>query len=620
MANLRIAELDFDTIKLNLKNYLKDQNTFSDYDFEGSGLSVLLDVLAYNTHYNAYLANMLVNEMFLDSAVKRSSAVSIAKHLGYIPTSAKGARAVIDITINNPPGTPQFLTLNKYTPFVTTIGSTSYTFLNTQDLTISPVNGNYIFENVTVVEGSQLDYSFSVVTPGPGEKYVIPNENIDTSTLVVTVQNSSSDLTITSYTLATDIVGLDSTSKVFFLEENALGRYQIYFGDGVIGQKLLASNIVKARYLITNADNGNISSTVDQSFSAGATIGGSNSITIDVVSKSTGGAAKEGIDSIKFNAPQYSAARNRAVTSKDYEAIIKANYTGAESVSVWGGEDNDPPIYGKVFISLKPFLGFTITQEVKDGIKASFLNDKKMTAISIEFTDPVYFFVNMTATATFNTNTTSLTANQIGEVIRAKIVDYFSTDLQKFNNDFNKAKLTKLILEANASIVGLLFTLKLQRRFPITLNTPNIYTNSNTIKFKNAIKPGEIESSTFYVSASENAAISSILAKIIDIPNDSPPDNAGSGVLRIVNALTNTLIVNNVGTVNYGTGEIIITGFTPTALPTGINDFRITCNIQETSHNLLVERNEILLLDDSERSTITGREAGLTINTTPAVT
>ncbi len=244
MANLRIAELDFETIKDNLKEFLKSQNEFSDYDFEGSGLSVLLDILAYNTHYNAYLANMVVNEMFLDSAVKRSSAVSIAKHLGYVPTSITGAVAEVDIVVNNPVNFPVSLTLERYTPFSSLINGTGYTFLNTEPVTISPTNGVYLFSGVKIKEGRLLEYSHNVINPGPDEKYIIPNTDVDISSIFVTVQESSSDTTTESFIRATDISNYDGSSNIYFAEENALGQYEIYFGDGIVGKKLKAGNII----------------------------------------------------------------------------------------------------------------------------------------------------------------------------------------------------------------------------------------------------------------------------------------------------------------------------------------------------------------------------------------
>jgi hypothetical protein len=256
MANYRLAELDFDPIKTNLKQFLtnyrdKDNNLiFKDYDFEASSLNILLDILAYNTHYNAYLANMVANEMFMDSAVKRQSAVSIAKHLGYTPLSYRSSRAKVSFTVTDPIDLPTSLTLPKYSPFVTNINGKEYTFVNLDAVTIYPQDGIYLFDNLEIVEGQPLVYSYRVDLSGPSEKYTIPNENVDTTTLRVTVQKSYTDLTIESYTLAENLAVTLPTSKVYFLEENPSGFFEVFFGDNVIGRKLISGNLVKIEYLV----------------------------------------------------------------------------------------------------------------------------------------------------------------------------------------------------------------------------------------------------------------------------------------------------------------------------------------------------------------------------------
>jgi len=354
MANYRLAELDFDDIKVNLKQFLtnyrdKDNNLiFKDYDFEASSLSILIDLLSYNTHYNAYLANMVANEMFLDSVVKRESAVSIAKHLGYRPLSYRSAKAKVSFTINNPVDTPPILTLPKFSPFTTTINNTQYTFSNLDSITIKPTNGVYTFTDVEIVEGEALSYVYRVDVSGPEEKYTIPNKNIDTTTIRVTVQNSYTDLTTQSYTLTDNLEALSSESKVFFLEENPSGFYEIFFGDNVLGKRLVSGNLVKIEYLISNGSACNVSGEIEQRFSLGALVGGVNlGSTIIAATNSTGGAEPDTLEDIKFKAPRFLSSFNRAVTAKDYKAIIESNYPLVESVSVWGGEENIPPKYGK---------------------------------------------------------------------------------------------------------------------------------------------------------------------------------------------------------------------------------------------------------------------------------
>jgi hypothetical protein len=615
MSNLRIAELDFDQIKTNLKTYLNAQSEFTDYDFEGSGLSVLLDILAYNTHYNAYLANMLMNEMFLDSAVKRSSAVSIAKHLGYTPTSARGAVANLNIVVTSPVGLPPSLTMNRYTPFTSTVDGTSYTFLTTEAQTALRVGTTYTFSNINVKEGALLSYSYVVADAATSTKYEIPSDFVDTTTLSVTVQTSASNASTSTYNLSTDITGIDDTSKVYFLEQNTRGKYEIYFGDNVIGQGLSVGNIISIQYTTVQGAVVNVSSTVAQSFIAATTIGGSSNIGVTVNSNSTGGADVEGIASIKFNAPRVNASKNRAVTATDYEALILANYAGAESVSVWGGEDNDPPYYGKVLISLKPYSGYTISDATKQTIIDTILRTKKAITVTPEFVDPSYLFVGVNANIIYNTSLTPLSSEDIKALADTAIANYFLTDLQKFNKTFNHFKLTNIIQESHASITGVLLSLKLQKRIIPTLNTTNVFTGNSALRYRNPIKPGSISSSYFFATVNGNAT----LVKITDIPNDTPPSDTGSGVLRLVNAVTGAVVNSNIGTVNYGTGVVGITSIIPTGIPAGVTDIRVSASIQETNYNLSVYRNEILIQDDTTTNKIGGLIAGTNVTVTSSV-
>ena len=614
MANLRIAELDFDTIKTNLKEFLQDQSEFTDYDFEGSGLSVLIDLLAYNTHYNAYLANMVVNEMFLDSAVKRASAVSLAKHIGYTPASARGARATLNVVVNNPTGTPSTLSINRFTPFTTTIDGTPFTFLNVNEVTTQAVAGTYTFNNLTVVEGTLNQQTFVSVEPGPSEKFEITETDIDTSTLVVTVQNSATDLTVRSFSLAEDITGLTGTSLVYYLQENPFGKYEIFFGDDVVGKKLDVNNIINISYVVSSGTDANTSELATQNFTT-TSIGGSSNIQITTVTNPSTASNKEDIASIKFKAPLVNSAKNRAVTATDYQALITSRFLGAESVSVWGGEDNDPPIYGKVLISLKPFDGFNISQTTKDVIINNILKDKKVLAIQPEFVDPEFFFVNLNILVTFNQLETTKSSNNIQSIIETVVRNYFSNDLQKFNRDFNKSKLSKLILDSDPSIESVLILLKLQKRLIPVLGAVNSFVDDKKIKFENGIVPGSLVSSRFFVS-SANALI---LSNIVDIPDDSPPRLDGTGSLRLINSNTRATLQTNIGSVTYSSGEVSINTFTPVSLPNNVNDFRITASVQEANHNIQANRNQILVLDDSTLNAQIGREAGLTISVTPAV-
>lgn len=608
MANLRIAELDFDQIKINLKNYLKAQSEFTDYDFEGSGLSVLIDILAYNTHYNAYLANMVVNEMFLDSAVKRSSAVSIAKHLGYTPRSARGSKAVINVTVNNPPGLPVTLTMPRNTPFTTTISDIGYTFYNTEEHTIVPSNGVYRFQNITVTEGTPLDFSFNVVAPGPEEKFVIPNSGIDTSTIRVTVQKSQSDLSSTTYNLTTDITNLDGTSKVYFLEQTPLGKFQIFFGDGVIGKKLEVGNIVRVNYLVASGPGADVSGAVAQSFLLGGAIGGTSSATIVTVSNSNGGAEEEDITSIKYNAPRVSSAKNRLVTAEDYSALIRANFTSIESVAVWGGEENVPTVYGKVFISLKPYEGNIVTQTVRDNIVNTLLKDRQILTVLPEFVEPDYLYVGMNVYINYEKNRTTRSAELIKSLAVTEIETFFDEELQKHDKDFYHSVLINRISDIDSGIVGVSLRPTLQKRLVPTLDAINSFVADNKIRFNHRLHPNEISSTAFYVVKDGET----VTVKIRDVANENPPNYNGTGKLFLYDVETNTNILE-LGTVNYVTGDMEISNLLPVGYPVDAFDIRIKSELQSPIYDVFARRNQIVLLDDSTENTASSREAGLTI-------
>jgi len=609
MANLRVAELDFDTIKTNLKTYLHGQTEFTDYDFEGSALSTLIDLLAYNTHYNAYLANMVINELFLDSAVKRTSAVSIAKHLGYTPRSVRGAVATITVQVNSPAGSPASLTMDRYTTFTSAFNGGTYTFVNLEPYTITPSGGQYIFSSILIKEGQNFEYKYTVALGNTAEKFEIPAQNIDTSTLRIIVQNSNADTTQNVYTLATDLTRVEAGSKVYFLEENANGRYQIYFGDGVLGATLTPGNLVIIQYLVSSGDAANVSNIIDQSFTLTGTINGNSNVIITVNDNSTGGAPKETLSEIKFNAPRQYLAQNRAVTAADFKSIIQTNYPLAESIAVWGGEDNDPPIYGKILISLKPYTGYVISNSTKEFIKNTILSPKKLLGIQIDFVDPEYFYVNLNVTVKYNSRNTTLSNSQFVSLVTTAIQNFFSNNLQKFDANFYYSKLTSAIDASSTAIVGSLIGINLQKRIQPTLNVSNSFTGPNAIRFYNKIYPYGVKSTRFNVIS--GGTVSAVT--IVDSPNDNPINYNGTGTLQLKDAVSGVIIINNIGIVNYATGTLTINNFTPVGYPAGQTDLRITAEMQEASYDLSVNREQILVLDDSTLDSLANRLQGLTV-------
>jgi len=608
MANYRLAELDFDPIKNNLKQFLtnyrdKDNNLiFKDYDFDASSLNILLDLLAYNTHYNAYLANMVANEMFLDSAVKRESAVSIAKHLGYTPLSYRSSRAKVSFSVTDPIDRPTSLTLPKYSPFITNINGTDYTFVNLDAVTIYPQDGLYLFNDIEIVQGEPLVYSYRVDVSGPSEKYSIPNNNVDTSTLRVTVQNSYTDLTVESYELAENLSVTLPTSKVYFLEQNPAGFYEIFFGDNVLGKKLSQGNIVKIEYLVSYGDTTNVSATLDQTFSLGIQIGG---VTLDnsiLASKnSTGGSPADTLAEIKFKAPRFLSSYNRAVTAEDYKSIIEANYPLVESIAVWGGEENIPPKYGKVIISLKPYNGYTISEAVKTDIKTNILGNKKVMSIVPEFVDPNYLYITIDSMVKVQTKNSRYSVPQIEIFVRDAVNRYFTQELQQFNKTFIYSKLSKIIDAVDQSVVGNVTNIKVHKRISPIVGAKNGFSGSAAIKFSNTLVPGSITSSAFYYTLNNSLYL---------VYLEDTLTAETTGTLNLLDFYTNTILSSAIGTVDYTAGIVSFASLSPAGYIENANDIRIYSKI--AALDITTTKDVILILDDGKADTPSKRLGGFT--------
>lgn len=524
MPNIQITPYDFDAIKASLKTFLQSQDTFTDYDFEGSALSTLLDILSVNTHYNAYLANMLANEMFLDSAVKRESAVSIAKHLSYTPRSTLGAKATVNIVYASQPGSPSSLTIPRYSGFTTTINGIAFSFVNLEPESALNVDNTYTFENVELTEGVPVVNTFVVRTPGPAEKYVLTNKNVDITSLRVLVQQSELDSSTTTYTRAVDLSGsvnateIRGDDNIFFVEENPQGKYEIFFGDGNIGSLLSAGNIVYVYYVASSGEKTNVSSTITQSFT-GPTLNGI-SPTITTVENSNGGKEKETTEEIRFNAPRAYAAQNRAVTEDDYKSIIQRDISNVKAVAVWGGETASPPQYGKVFISILPTSGNAITPQQKTRIKETIIGSKRVVAIQPEIVDPDLYYVNLATTVKYDNTRTILTSNQIRSLVETKINSYFDTNLDKFSENFIYSKLSKEIDSASSAIIGNQTIVKIQKRFVPSL----VIGNNNKLTFNNTLAEYNIQSTRFIYN--QNGTL--VHARIRDVPDASTVSLTGT--------------------------------------------------------------------------------------------
>lgn len=476
MANrLRVTELDFDQIKSNLKTFLKQQNKFQDYDFEGAGLNILLDVLAYNTHYNAYYLNMVANESFLDTAILRDSVVSHAKMLNYIPYSYTAPVAVINVTIDSGTTTPEELTIPKGYIFLSNlIDGISYSFVTLENYTVTKSGTSFFFENVEVYEGSLVNYVFSYTEiDNPKGLFVLRDATIDTDSITVSVQPNSSNTAASVYTKVEDILEITAESEVFFLQEGRNGNYQIYFGDDVVGKKLPDGAFVTISYLITKGDVANKANV----FIGTQNIGAYSTFTIAVVDVAAGGSTNESVDSIKFSAASQYATQNRLVTIKDYESYIKSKYPSVDSLSVWGGEDNIPKVFGVVYISLKPKTNYFISETEKQRIIEEIINPKSIVSVKAEIRDPQFLYILLENSVQYNTKKTSLDEQTIKNNIKQAIVLYKTTNLDKFNSTFIQSKLQEIIDATNGnSIIGSETNVKVQKRFQPKLGTSASYT------------------------------------------------------------------------------------------------------------------------------------------------
>ena len=592
-TKLDISELDFDAIKANLKTYLSSQTEFSDYDFEGSGMSVLLDVLAYNTHYLGYNANMLANEMFLDSADLRSSVVSLAKAVGYTPTSATASTADIKAVVNNATGTS--LTMTRGTKFTTTVNSQSYTFVNNADVSIAPIDGVYTFSSVKLYEGSLLTFKYTVDTTDTEQRFIIPNDNTDTTTLTVKIQNSSSDSTTAVYKKATGITELDDTSKVFFLQEIENQKFEVYFGDGVLGKAIEDVNIVILEYVVTNRDAANGAST----FALSGNIGGFSDVTITTNSNASGGTGPESISSIKYNAPRDYSAQDRAVTADDYKTLVKSLYANAQAVQVWGGEDHSTPNYGKVYISIKAKSGANLTVATKESIVTS-LKRYAVASVTPTIIDPETTYLTTNTSFKFNSSLTTKDVTTLQTNVLSTISSYNTDTLQNFTGMFRHSALGKNIDATDSSILSNVTTVKMYKTFTPTLNSALKYTISYNNAFYNP-HSGH--------NASAGGIVSSTGFKINGSTNEHFLDDDGAGIIRVYYLVSGvrTYTDSTYGTINYSTGEIILTAAHLTSVSNvdGATSTVVRVFVIPNSNDIVPVRNQVLQIDTAN-STITG--------------
>lgn len=587
---LQLTSIDFDGIKNDLKTFLSNQTELGDYNYEGSTMQILLNLLAYNTYKNSFYLNMVGNEMFLDSAQIRNNVVSRAKMLNYTPRSAQGPTATVQVTIT-PIDSPDSITIPADTQFTTTIDGVNYLYVNPDAAVVNANPSGVYSTNLSITEGRPFTYRFTVSTASP-IRYIIPNENVDTRSIKVRVQESTSNTTQTTWNNASDYTAIAGNTQSYFLNENEDGKYELKFGDNVVGKRLNDGNIVVASYRVCNGTATQGANT----FVAPNSIGGYSNITLKTAASAAGGAEQESIASIKFNAPKNYQAQNRAVTTGDYATLIKNNFGDIGAVSVWGGQENDPPIYGKAFISVKPKTGFFISQTRKDDIQA-FLANKNVMSISPELTDPTYKFVVPTLDVKYNPDLTTSTAGAIVSTIGNRVIQYELADLVAFGREYASSELIRDVYTANESISSMEITLKMMKNFIPVTTGPTTYripfndpllnvTGGVVLRIPPTSHPGRgltISSSKFTYQGQASSYL----------------DDDGFGNVRIYYIdESNVRVYTNrtAGTVNYNTGLVILNQVTIT----GYDGAALKVYAVPRFDNITSVRNQILAITEAK--------------------
>ena len=583
-TNLNVTELDFADIKNNLKNFLKQQSEFNDYDFEGSGLNVLLDVLAYNTHYNALNAHYSLNEAFLDSAQIRGNVVTRAKLLGYTPRSILTPRAQVDIVvdISSETGTiPTTLTLPRGTKLNTTVSGEEFQFVVLETQTTTLAGTTFTFNDVPIGEGSLRELKYRVDNDIENQKFQLSDFDADTSTLRVRVQANQESTSFDVYSKFETLRGVDSTSKVYFLQENAAGYYEVHFGDGVTGFKPTNNNIVTVDYITTQGAESNGANT----FTMVDSIGGFADITVTLDSAASGGAEAETEESIRFNAPLTFIAQNRAVTADDYASIIKKEFSNIDSISTWGGEDNDPPDYGHVYIAIKPLLADTLTESEKTDIIGSILKGKNVVSITPEIVDPNFTHLELDVNFKYNPNLTDRSSVELASVVRDTISDYNFNNLNKFDGVFRHSQLTRAIDNSDPSILN-------------TIVRPRMFQNITPLN--NADNNFDLTfSSPFFQSGdSKKFLLNSSAFKINNVDHffgDEPITGSTKRnviVYKVVNQ-ENITVIADAGEIDVENGKITLNKFRPdTTSP-------IKLTLIPDSLDLAPKRDQLISIDNS---------------------
>ena len=600
MPYTQLNNLDFVDIKVALKDYMRAQTDFTDYDFEGSAISNLLDVLAYNTYYTAFNTNMVSNELFLDSATLRDNVVSLAKQLGYTPKSITSPKAVVDLGITFTGTAPSAVTLKAGSGFVSNYDGSLYRFVVTKDTKVPVANNIATWTDLEINEGSYITTNTTVDTTLKNQRFIIENSGVDTNTVKVRVFKSANSTVFYDYSLASNILDIGATDKVFFISEQEDENYEIFFGDGVLGEKLEDGNVVEISYVITNGDSTN-----------GAKIFTFNGLLIDenntpvtvpfgittltTKSMAAGGADIESIDKIKFNAPKFYGSQNRAVTSNDYKAIVRNLYPAVSDIIVFGGEEQEPPAYGKVFLSVKPTEAAALSAFTKSDLKEKL---KKHTVASIrpEFVDPSILYLELVSSIYYNTTKTKLLPTEMAAKASTSITEYLKTSgTEKFNGKFRYSKFISVIDNADRAINSNDTNVTMRKDFIAQINSSSYY----EICYKNP----------FYIDCN-NPVVTSTGMTTFEFPTVTSylEDRNGKLVLYRLDSITGekVLLNDSVGTIDYTKGEITMSDFT--ILKGSFSDNRIELRVKPANKDIEVKREMYLDVDISKSKFVAYKE------------
>lgn len=596
MANravIPVTELDFERIKENLKNYLSTTNEFSDFNYEGAGINILLDLLAYNTHYTGMYANMLAAEAFLDTAALRKSVVSLAKNLGYVPNSRNAAIATVSLTFGETAGVPA--TLPQGVQFSASKDGVEYIFTTTESYEIDKTSVPYKVENIEIYQGEYRSSSFIYDQTSNFTKFEIPSEFIDKDFIEVIVANSASDLTNAdiNWKKSTDFLKLTPTSKVYFINENYRGKYDISFGDGILGRKPEKGNYILVVYFETQGTEGNDiglfdTSTTASSFSFLGINGNKFDSTVTTVAPSTNGAEKEGINTIRYYAPKYYQSNDRAVTVKDYESIVMKDFSDAAAVRVWGGEENNPPEYGAVFVSVLPKNSQYLSDSQKTTLVNDILGKKKIVGLIPKIVDVDYTYVLVECFATYSSSIAFITESSVRDALNLSIAKYSDINLGVFGNPFRYSTLSRYMeLSGNNMVSSRINSRLLKKIFPV-------YGASNyTLDFNiPLLHPFDGNQTIVSTSTFKHR-------DALNVVRDCFIEDNGRGrlVMYRMDGSTKKIVNANIGSINYETGLVNLIGFAP--VNTGSSPYVKFIVTPDQRFDIVPARNQILKIDPS---------------------